>query len=204
MKKIPITATVERISPIANPDGSPIYRNGRIRSHRIILLSSASFEKAIAEVAKVKRTDDKVAAFCLKRDDGKYAMDLTPQQVQLLTGGRMTVPQLQFVCKNAAFVGTVETREIGDVVFNRTTQEEQEIKEGHAQVQELSVNLPMAVEDKILHSMFSSVSAPAATAPVPAAAAVEATHALDIPDEQEEAAATVAPARSTATRVTKK
>lgn len=170
MKKLTVSAKVLAVKPVTNSDGSPVYRNNRVITHRIILAPSVSFEKAIAIALATKRnpesdTTTRPVTFCLKRDDGKYAIDLDANQMGLLTGGRMSPEQFQFVAPNCTFNGAVEIRELGDKIILRdgteiTIGESHPTKNGnpsnaHAAFTDFSSTLAPVIEQQIVHAMFA-------------------------------------------------
>lgn len=181
MKRINVSAKIVRVSPVSNPDGSPVYRNDRLITHRAILESSPSFESALKACAALKRNPEpdgtiKVVAFCLKRDDGKYAVDLNANQMQLLTGGRVSPHQFQFIAPGCTFNATVELRALGDTYIDRVSGEEREIGAGngvnqfpgnaHAAIVDITSTIPVTTEAAIIQAMFAP--APVVTLAQPA------------------------------------
>lgn len=182
MKKLQVSARIIRVSPVTSADGSPVFRNGRHITHRAILAPSQSFEKAIKEVALLKRLPEgdgttRTATFCLKRNDGLYAIDLNENQMQLLTGGRVSPQQFQFIAPNCTFNATVELRALGDMITDQRTGDQIEIgknhgKNGnpsnaHAAISDLSSTIPPQTESAIIHAMFSTATPMVSTVAVP-------------------------------------
>ncbi len=164
MKKLTCEARVIRVSPVFAPDGSPLYRRGRLITHRAILAFSESFEAALAACKKLTRLtaeeaaqqdrqfSDRPAAFCLKRNDGLYAIDLNANQIGLVTGGRVPVALFQFIAPHTTLRLSVELRDKGDVVIDRAGKEIP-VVQGHAAIQDLTAIIPPAVEEKLLQYM---------------------------------------------------
>lgn len=167
MKKLTCEARVIRVSPVFAPDGSPLYRRGRLITHRAILAFSQSFEDVLAACKKLTRLtpeeaaqhdrqfSDRPAAFCLKRNDGLYALDLNANQIGLVTGGRMPVALFQFIAPHTSLRLSVELRDKGDVVIDRQGKE-LPVVQGHAAIQDLTALIPPAVEEKMLQYMVQA------------------------------------------------
>ena len=157
MKKVPVTAIVDSLVDLLQADGTYPVRGAkkRVVTHRLTLLKDPSIEKAIKIAESVERHAEedgtmKVVTFCTKRDDGKYSLDLTPQQAKLLTKGKMSVDDLCFDIEGATFRGVVEIREIGDPVIDRRTKEQlPDIDQAHASMSQLECTLPTATTDQI-------------------------------------------------------
>jgi len=186
-----VSARIEKLSPIANPDGSPVIRNGRVRSHRLILLSSSTMESAHAEALALERADGLQKSFALKRDDGKFAMDLTPQQVALLLDNKLPASAFSIVADQCTFNATVELRSPGDVYIDRVTKKEEEIGEnGFAQVQDMKATIPATFVqrafDRALDASFATphVAISAVPVPAPVAEVVKDSAGHDDTDEQ--------------------
>lgn len=170
-----VTATVVKLAPIIGRDGSiGVLVNGQLRTHRLTLALSRSFEEAIALCATIKRADNKIVSFCGKRPDGKfYDMNLTPAQVNLLCNGQISAENLGVYAPGLTFSGVVELRQPGDPYIDRVTKTEKFVgKNGFAQVQNMTIAIPQNIQDTLsLNNAIASafvkarLSATTATAP---------------------------------------
>lgn len=147
-----VTATVVKLAPIIGRDGSiGVLVNGQLRTHRLTLALSRSFEEAIALCATIRREDKKTVSFCGKRPDGKfYDMNLTPAQVNLLCNGQISAENLGVYAPGLTFSAVVELRQPGDPYIDRATKTEKFVgKNGFAQVQNMTIAIPQHIQDTL-------------------------------------------------------
>lgn len=173
--------------------------NERIITHRLLLAPSKSFERAIEECEKYDTATGKAVSFCLKRQDGNYAIDLDQNQLGMLTRSGFRMDQLVKVATGQTFNATVELRLEGDEVPNVRTGDMIPINSNHAVIQAPSITLSdnvaqrLRIEDsvaaQIASAMLSGIGAPSATQTqaAPAAPSMTSTDLEEFPEEEVEA-----------------
>lgn len=190
LKNVQVSALILACIPI---NVTRTDSNGKAQhySHRLTLASSPSFEKAIAQVEKLGREDGK-GGFCLKRDDGKYVIDLKDQQASYLAGTcGATASQLGVIAKGATYEATIEYREEGeDIVDRRTGDILGQIQDAHSQIQSPSLTITPQAQLMLLTSgaMVSAFTQSFAQQVAP----VAAEEPVIVDDTATETAATVA------------
>lgn len=155
MKTLNVNVPIVKLYPIRNADGTNITRgaNKRVITHRMVVAGTPAMDEAYNLVAKIKRAThapdgteipggEKPASLAAKRPDGTYAIDLSAQQVGLLTAGRFNEGMLSFIAPKCTVAMEIQIREIGEVVFDRQLGKDRDINQGHAVIQGLTLGLP--------------------------------------------------------------